>query len=44
MKIYTDLLSGDEMLSDAFAIQDVLDSEGNKVDLNNKNIHPCLPT
>ena len=32
MKVYKDILSGDEMLSDAFAIKDVIDKEGNKVE------------
>jgi len=31
MKVYVDILSGDEMLSDAFASKDVIDKEGNKV-------------
>ena len=31
MKIYQDLLSGDEMLSDAYAIRPVKDAEGKEV-------------
>ncbi len=31
MIVYRDIISGDEMLSDAFKLEDVIDSEGNKV-------------
>lgn len=31
MKVYVDILSGDEMLSDAFASKEVIDKDGNKV-------------
>ena len=31
MIVYRDIISGDEMLSDAFKLEEVIDSEGNKV-------------
>jgi hypothetical protein len=31
MIVYRDIISGDEMLSDAFKLLEVIDSEGNKV-------------
>jgi hypothetical protein len=31
MIVYRDIISGDEMLSDAFKLLEVVDSEGNKV-------------
>ena len=31
MIVYKDLLSGDEVLSDAFSLKEVLDKEGNAV-------------
>jgi hypothetical protein len=31
MIVYRDIISGDEMLSDAFKLIDVVDAEGNKV-------------
>jgi hypothetical protein len=37
MKVYRDILSGDEMLSDAFPIKDVIDKDGNKVNKISNN-------
>jgi hypothetical protein len=37
MIVYRDLVSGDEMLSDAFKLQQVVDSEGNEVFFNKYN-------
>ena len=31
MIVYRDIISGDEMLSDAFKLQQVIDAEGNEV-------------
>jgi hypothetical protein len=33
MIVYRDLLTGDEMLSDAYPLKEVVDAEGNKVRL-----------
>jgi hypothetical protein len=31
MIVYRDIITGDEMLSDAFPLKEVVDAEGNKV-------------
>lgn len=31
MIVYRDIISGDEMLSDAYALKEVFDADGNKV-------------
>lgn len=42
MIVYRDLITGDEMLSDAFPLKEVVDADGNKVRLTTQNAEEKL--